>query len=111
MTKKNIKQILKEHKKEIIGGVIVIGCLAAGYAIGIKQRNEALAFIEDDVENTGRWVQFFNDLDKAKEGCTAYIPINAEDFKTLTNGNGIISCDDATELLDVKNLIAFGNIV
>lgn len=100
------KQWAKEHKEEIIGGVVV---LTVGTVAGVyihKLGNKPMKI--DGMEDYKLFEEFCNVVDEVRDGSKGYIPVTADEFKAMTNGLECLRDPNGT-LMKVKGLIAFGD--
>ena len=113
MTKEKFKAFVKDHKREIaIGAVVVAGtvCTVVGVK-GIKVHRNKMEAYREAFEGLN---QFNNDLCEAMSGCSQYALMTYDDVcRAAANGhlvnNRLIDADG--DIVEVKNFIAFGNKV
>ena len=116
VTKQDIKKFWGEHKDLIIGGALVGSSLILGFTVLGRCKKMPYKLGADskiDEKVLEEVSQFLDDVDRMGKGCTKYVPITGENFAKINNDCSIITCGAGKdiELLDVKGLIAFGNLV
>lgn len=112
MTKESIKKFIKEHKAEIITLSIGIASTTILMITGkkIRQEKSLMRRKEDNKE----FMDLLSTVDNACKDCTVYVPITLEEIAATIDKSGIVSDlyeDPNGNLMEVKNLIAFGNKV
>ena len=115
MKKKEIKEFVQEHKKQLcIGAGIVIGGVSM-YLLGrssVKMSDSYGQRVIDTVcknDDAKRFAEFIKDIDQIRNGGSHYTPFEAAEFAELT-GKKLIA-DDAGVLSEVTGGILFGNPV
>lgn len=111
---KDIKKFIKEHKKEVIGGVVAVAGMTVLIVFGVKHRTPKLPVFTDVVDQNT--LDLVDALDRSAKGCTMYVPMTLEEM--------IVEIDNARmvdnmylleagnkKLFKVENVIAFGNLV
>lgn len=113
MTKEKFKAFVKDHKREIaIGAVVVAGtvCTIVGVR-GIKvSRNKVKAY-KEAVDGLN---QFNNDLCEAMSGCNCYVPVTYDEVCHAAASGHLGEhrlVDPDGGIMKVKKFIAFGNKV
>lgn len=113
MTKESVKKFIKDHKAEISGTIALIG-MAALIAIGVKNAKELqtkdISMLNDDK----LFIDLANTVDEASAGCTKYVKLTLSEIADAISNGGIVeNCvvDPDGNTFEIKNLIAFGNIV
>lgn len=114
MTKESFKKFVKENKDLIVGSTLVVASMTALAVIGVRLSKPSLAKSTDSVDDP--IMDLLTKVDKAGEGCSHYSLVTLSDVNAA-NGNdcamerlGRIALSDGASL-EIKNLIAFGNIV
>lgn len=114
MTKESFKKFVKENKDLIVGGTLVAASMTALAVIGVRLSKSNLVNSTDSVDPY--FLDLLTAVDKANRGCSYYTVLTLSDLNAA-NGNdcaierlGRIALSDGASL-DVKNLVAFGNIV
>lgn len=112
MTKESVKKFIKEHKTEIVCGVIGVVGSAALAVVGVKWskklQSENFLVCDDDFR------EFINTVDEATDGCKQYVKLTLSELTDMIEQNGIVNdCvkDSDGNVLAIKSLIAFGNQV
>lgn len=113
MTKEKFKAFVKDHKREIaIGAVVVAGTVCT--IVGVRRvkviRNKAKAY-KEAVEGMN---QFNNDLCEAMSGCSQYTLMTHDEVcRAAANGHLVNNrlLDPDGDIIEVKKFIAFGNKV
>ena len=116
MTKTEIKEFIKNHKKEIIFGVgtIAVGvlCVICGKEISIAESNVADSRRAVEKITKDKDMQFLFEMsaviDRVKGDATKYIPLYTEEFAALFGDNNIITAPNG-EMMKVAGAILFGN--
>lgn len=108
MNKERIKWWLRENKELIIGvGLVALG--VTGVVIGVKAgsstRNLDKLGKSDDEK---LFTDFPKAINECREGCTYCLSVGKDFMKV--NGPFMVH-DDSGHLLDVKDILLFGNIV
>ena len=113
MTKESVKKFIKDHKAEISGTIALIG-MATLIAIGVKNVKELqtkdISMLSDDK----LFIDLVNTVDEASAGCTKYVKLTVSEIAdAIANGCTVENCvvDPYGNTFEIKNLIAFGNIV
>ena len=114
MTKESVKKFIKDHKAEISGTIALIG-MAALIAIGVKNAKELqtkdISMLSDDK----LFIDLVNTVDEASAGSTKYVKLTLSEIAAAISNSGGAgeSCvvDPDGNTFEIKNLIAFGNIV
>lgn len=117
MTKESVKKFIKDHKAEISGTIALIG-MAALIAIGVKNAKELLSFMRTKdismLNDDKLFIDLANTVDEASAGCTKYVKLTLSEIADAISNGGIVeNCvvDPDGNTFEIKNLIAFGNIV
>ena len=114
MTKESVKKFIKDHKAEISGTITLIG-MAALIAIGVKNAKELQAKSTSMLSDDKLFIDLVNTVDEASAGCTKYVKLTLSEIAAAISNSGgadencVVDPDGNT--FEIKNLIAFGNIV
>lgn len=113
MTKEKIKTFVKDHKYEIIIGIMSIAGAACAI-IGIKKIKICRNQIKSCKEEIKRLNQFNKSLCEATSGCSKYVPVRYDEVCRAA-ANGYLEknrwIDPEGNIMEIKNFIAFGNDV
>lgn len=107
-----MKKFVKEHKTEIIAGIVATVSVATLAVIGVKAHKATR--IENWKEANQNFMNMLNAIDDASKDCTIYVPLSLGEVAAAIDKDGnVADClrDPNGKLFEVKNLIAFGNLV
>ena len=112
MTKESFKKFVKDHEAELIGGTV---CVVSGVALGVlgvklNRKTTAESWMKDNKE----FVELLHTVDEACVGCKEYVMVTLPEIAAAIDKDGIVQdCvrDPDGNLLEIKNLIIFGNKV
>lgn len=112
MAKESVKKFIKDHKAEISSTIALIG-MAALIAIGVKNAKELQTESTSMLNDDKLFIDIVNTVDEASAGCTKYVKLTLQQAAALISNGGIVeNCvEDSDGRFEIKNLIAFGNIV
>ena len=114
MTKESVKKFIKDHKAEISGTIALIG-MATLIAIGVKNAKELQTKSTSMLSDDKLFIDLVNTVDEASAGCTKYVKLTLSEIAAAISNSGgagenfVVDPDGNT--FEIKNLIAFGNIV
>lgn len=114
MEKKSFKNFVKEHKKEIITGVISVAGITLLTVIGVRNVKASTAKSDIFMIDNKPFIDMLNTIDEASKDCTHCVPLDLEEVAAVIDKDGIVKdCirDPEGNLFEVKNFIAFGNKV
>lgn len=113
MTKEKIKTFIRDHKREILIGAMVIAGTACTI-IGIKKIKICSNQIKNYKEEIKRLNRFNKSLCEATSGCSKYVPIRYDEVCRAA-ANGYLEknrwIDPEGNIMEIKKFIAFGNDV
>ena len=112
MTKESFKKFVKDHKTQIISGTLMAIGTAALTVVGIKISKCPRAKSDSILNDDKLFIDLLETIDDASAGCNNYVMITTSEIasaieKGVINGN--VLRDPDGKLLEIKNLIAFGN--
>lgn len=107
MTKQELKEFVKNHKKELIlgAGAIVVG----GAIFVVTKRKPKLPPSMD--EDTKLYLEMLEVINDAKKDSKMYIQIVPEDFKGLFGRDKVIVRDPSGKFLNITGGVMFGDII
>lgn len=107
MTKQKLKEIVKNHKKEIVLGV---GAIVIGGAVFVTTKRKPKLPPSMD-ESTKLYLEMLKVIDDARDGAKMYIQVVPEDFKEICGRDEMILRDASGKFLKANGGIIFGNII
>ena len=114
MTKESFKKFVKDHKTQIISGTLMAIGTAALTVAGVNIIKCLRAKSDSILNDDKLFIDLLETIDDASAGCNNYVMITTSEIasaidKGVINGN--VLRDPDGKLLEIKNLIAFGNKV
>lgn len=108
MTKQELKEFVKNHKKEIIlgAGVALIG----GAIFVVTKKQPKSKFVKDN-EAVRLYLEMLNVIDDAKSGSEMYIQMVPKDFKEICGRDELIVRDSKGDFLNITGGVLFGNMI
>lgn len=112
MTKTQLKEFVRNHKKEIMFGTIAIVAITAECFICNKVKAKYVSSFGRLTEDPdSKWIfDLCNDIDLVKEGAKSYVPLPIDDIAKLLGEEQTIRDPDG-KLMKVTGAILFGNEV
>lgn len=112
MTKESFKKFVKDHKTQIISGTLMAIGTAALTVVGIKISKCPRAKSDSILNDDKLFIELLETIDDASAGCNNYLMVTQPEIASAID-KGLISTnvlrDPDGKLLEIKNLIAFGN--
>jgi hypothetical protein len=112
MTKKELKEFVKNHKEKFVFGTIIVVAVAAEYIICKKVNTNKLSTIDKiSKDHDVDWfIDMCKDIDLIKGDSECYVPIVMEDVAKMIGDERIIR-DPSGNLMKVAGAIIFGDKV
>lgn len=114
MTKEKFKTFVKDHKREIIiGTIVIVGtvCTIVGVKGINRVRQNRIKAYKEAIEGLN---EFNNALCEAMSDCSNYVPVTYDEVcRAAANGHLMKNCwsDPDGSVIEIKKFIAFGNKV
>ena len=114
MTKESVKNFVKDHKTEIIYGTITAIGVVALAVVGVKTGKDLHAKKDSMLNDDKLFIDLVNTVDEASAGCKQYVKLALPEIAAVIAKGDVtrdLVKDSEGNLLKVKSVIAFGNVV